>query len=547
MKRFSSSFVAALIAGSLCACGSDGDNHENDPLDDDVVINAALSDLDALLEGAPKNSELRDEPKADQVFPAQFDLMATQSPVRDQGYRGVCSIFSTVALMEHLYKKEGTIENPDFSEQYLQWSVKNQHKKFTTSGGSNATYNLEAIAKYGIVAESDWRYEDRPWSHSSHPECSGDCDDNEPVACYTNGEPPEAAKSARLWKLPKSTRYVNSKPQNIKAYMYGTGNAVISGGQFFYQGWNHGGSNLRVNKEYSRQGYVLYPNDADKEYSNAHRAGHSYLLVGWDDNLEVPIMDKNGQQVLDENGNPKVEKGFWLFKNSWGTDSFGIKNPKGAGYGWISYKYVEEFGSIAVADEPKLEPEICDDGKDNNGDNRIDCEDPKCAEDPVCVIEPEICGDGKDNDKDGDFDCDDSDCADAIECTAIRMESTKSEAIPDGYSEVLSDLEFEGEGVIKHLRVTLDITHPYRRDLAVTLYSPCYWDGGDDDCAIELYDGKSDPDRNAVDLKQTFESDALNGKIYAGDWILRVADDTEGEEGVLNSWSLEVVPEAASK
>ena len=111
------------------------------------------------------------------------------------------------------------------------------------------------------------------------------------------------------------------------------------------------------------------------------------------------------------------------------------------------------------------------------------------------------------------------------------------------FNVLRSYIDFEGEGVIKHLRVSLDITHPYRRDLAVTLYSPCYWDGGEDECAIELYDGKSDPDRNAADLKQTFDSDALNGKIYEGDWILRVADDTKGEEGVLNSWSLEVVTE----
>jgi hypothetical protein len=39
-----------------------------------------------------------------------------------------------------------------------------------------------------------------------------------------------------------------------------------------------------------------------------------------------------------------MEKGFWLFKNSWGTASFGVENPYGAGYGWLSYRYVDEYG-----------------------------------------------------------------------------------------------------------------------------------------------------------------------------------------------------------
>ena len=61
-----------------------------------------LSDWEALFADTPDPKTLPDELKADQDFPKQFDLVDLQSPVKSQGSRGVCSIFSTVALMEHL-------------------------------------------------------------------------------------------------------------------------------------------------------------------------------------------------------------------------------------------------------------------------------------------------------------------------------------------------------------------------------------------------------------------------------------------------------------
>ena len=106
----------------LFACAGGPDDGPS-PYDDDYPV----SGYDPLFQGAPNNDELPEEGKADAVYPAKFtDLLATQSSVKSQGSRGVCSIFATVALMEHLYLKEGSLPDPDFSEQYLQWSAKNE-------------------------------------------------------------------------------------------------------------------------------------------------------------------------------------------------------------------------------------------------------------------------------------------------------------------------------------------------------------------------------------------------------------------------------------
>jgi hypothetical protein len=64
----------------------------------------------------------------------------------------------------------------------------------------------------------------------------------------------------------------------------------------------------------------------------------------------------------------------------------------------------------------------CTDGLDNDGDGKTDCADPDCAADPACVgtkygIPYETnCSDGIDNDNDGLTDCADPDCANAPGC-----------------------------------------------------------------------------------------------------------------------------------
>ncbi|MDY0004002.1 MAG: proprotein convertase P-domain-containing protein, partial [Polyangia bacterium] len=428
--------------------------------------------------------------------PAKFDLAADQSPVKSQGSRGVCSIFSTVALMEHLYVKEGTLPNPDFSEQFLQWSVKIEVGSFTDSGGSNAQSNLRAISQYGIVAEQDWPYESFPWGTSQDPGCTGE---TQPTLCYTNGSPPESALAATRWKLPAG-RYVNSRTRSIKAFLTENKTAVIAGMTFFYQSWNHRASALPVNSEYWSEGYVLYPNATDKTKSAEKSAGHSILIVGWDDDLEVQQVDGEGKKVVDAQGNPVMEKGFWLFKNSWGTSGFGIRNAFGKGYGWLSMRYVEEYASVYGSGVPTLAlREICDDGLDNNYDDLVDCDDPSCSEDPACRP------------------------------SGLTFTNSTTTPIPDNLpAGITSTIIVPQAGTIESLSVSLDITHPYIGDLTVTLVGP-------DGTRVALHNREG---ASADDIRKTYLPAGFVGKASAGTWTLEVADHGASDVGTLNSWSL---------
>ncbi|MCA9488614.1 MAG: proprotein convertase P-domain-containing protein [Myxococcales bacterium] len=498
MRRLlTSAPILALLWGCQPGEGDDGDFDNFPPLSGEAE----------LYEGWPGNDKLADEGKADAIYPAKFDApMQWQSPVRSQGSRGVCSIFSTVGLMEHLYLKEGTIPNPDFSEQFLQWSVKVEVGDFATTEGSSASSNLTAINRYGIVEESDWPYQTSPWSTSNDPACTGE---NRPVKCYTNGDPPASAMAAERWHLPAG-RWISSRPDSIKAHMVSKEEAVVVGGKFFYQAWNHGASELPVNRDFYKAGYVTSPNADDIAQAERKPAGHSFLLVGWDDTLEVQKRDGQGNLLTDEAGNPLMEKGFFLFRNSWGAGTFGSTNPYGAGYGWISMAYVETYLTAYVSGLPQVDLD-------------------------------EVCGDSVDNDYDGAVDCDDSDCDTDAACagggdTQVFSYTTRTPIPDDDPTGIRADIDVSQDGTIETLAVTVDITHTYQGDLKVALVDR-------NGRQIVLHDHTGG---GADDVKRTFVVPDAVGLPASGTWSLVVADTAKSDTGTLNRWSMQITTSGGS-
>jgi C1A family cysteine protease len=322
-------------------------------LDNVAEEDAPLSSYDSVFKGAPANDSLPViDFKADAIAAKNTELLQWQSPVRNQARRGVCTIFSTIGLMEHLYLKAG-LAMPDFSEQYLQWSVKKQYGSFANSEGSNNSDNVNAITKYGIPEESLWAYNPNPWTATDDPECASTGAEGEslPTKCWTQGEPPAAALAAKQYKLPQGS-YLSTR--SIKSHMSKNHTAVVVGIDFFYQAWNHRLSTLTVSDADFRQGIVRNPNAKDVTESHKERAGHGILLVGWDDNLSFPSLDDKGQPVKDAAGNVVMQKGFYIFKNSWGTTRFGVDNAYGPGYGYIQYKYIDTYASAYVDTVPSL-------------------------------------------------------------------------------------------------------------------------------------------------------------------------------------------------
>ncbi len=468
------------------------------PYDDEFPVSE-----DNVNAGAPDNGSLPDDNKADAVYPAKFEV-GDQSPVKSQGSRGVCSIFASTALIENLYIKAGMpVAEADFSEQFLQWSAKNEQRSFTNTEGSNAEDNIEAAVRFGTVKESAWPYESFPWTAANDAECTGG--ENLPTKCYTNGEAPESAKMAQRYKLPRK-RWINTN--SIKAAIFDKKVGVNVGMTFFYQSWNHRRSTIPISDSLWRQGVVTYPNEKDKTESATHRAGHAIQLVGWDDDMEVESRDGEGKPIL-VNGVPKKEKGFWLFKNSWGTASFGTEHPTGPGYGWISYQYVKEYARAVTADLPSLMTprEVCDDGvgMDEDGDGQANCSDADCSMHPSCNQTP------------GDV--------------AHQYNAAPAAAIPDNSATgVSSTIDVSDTGTITDAKVSVTITHTYIGDLKVTLTK------GTETITVHGNTGGSQDNLTVM----SFALPSLSGKALAGAWTLKVVDSAAQDTGALASWALDV-------
>lgn len=120
----------------------------------------------------------------------------------------------------------------------------------------------------------------------------------------------------------------------------------------------------------------------------------------------------------------------------------------------------------------------------------------------------------------------------------IELEESPGMSIPDNNPRGIErTLEVMHNGLIKDIKVGLDITHTYIADLSVDLMSPGgsiisihNRSGGSDDNIIRDYDFVTLP--RLRDLK---------GQSAKGPWKLSVADLVGQDVGKLNSWSLKIV------
>jgi len=491
----------STLTASGCASAQD-DGSGDVPEDEDFP---PLPSFASLVHNTPDPASLPLDGKADAVYPAQFDLIATQTPVKSQGSRGTCSFFATCALMEHMALLSGEASGElDLSEQHAVWLVKQKDGHGEDREGSDPATNLTSYAQWGVVQEEAWPYEPSAWDEDDDPACVGALQQR-PVRCHTNGSPPSRVQGAERWHV-GAPFHINSTPQVVKHYLQTTGRAAVLSLPVHCQAWNYrSGCPRPASTSLWHRGVVSYPNEADRQGEGAGSSGHAVLLVGWDDNYEAPRRDAEGETLVDDNGDPLLERGFFIIKNSWGTSSFGRDNPYGPGYGLVSMQYVAEFGRLVMATAPGADPERCDDGVDNDGDGRADCAD--------------------------------SDCEDLHECLqgqAAIYSSAQALAIPDGDpAGVTSELLVVDDRPIAGLAVRVNLTHPWTPSLTLTLSREGY--------STEVLLRQEVLD-STEDLDATFYVSQFAVEPAEGVWRLGISDTEQGDEGRLNGWSLEVIP-----
>jgi hypothetical protein len=302
-------------------------------------------------------------------------VIALQTPVKSQGHRGTCSIFSATGMLEsHLVSVFGAPNDLNLSEEWLEYVV---HLR-NSGSGSNSRSNFRAFSNYGSPRENYFPYIGEEWesltASSLAQERCGDTLGEILKICLIGHRNPQLMglennilqyQDAELFKARQNAfalrdQYLGSMKtgasQNI--YQVSEVKALLSQKipitldiDFYYGAWNHREAaelGLTRNMDHWARGIVGYPapNSKDREVSPTQPAGHSIILVGYDDNIEVKV----DSLMADGTTKSLIYRGVYYFKNSWGTDKFGVQfmlnGNSYPGYGMITQQYAHDFGQF---------------------------------------------------------------------------------------------------------------------------------------------------------------------------------------------------------
>ncbi|MFT6071324.1 MAG: hypothetical protein ACJAT2_000506 [Bacteriovoracaceae bacterium] len=352
----------------------------------------ALSLFFSISGSASENTAYLDAPYKNLVHPIEsksnfksasrsdfLEMQAIMTPIRSQGSRGTCSIFSAIAMLESMLLMNYNFnkETLDLSEEWLEYLIMRNRN----SDGSNSWSNFNALRKYGTPYESTLPYIGQTWDESflgtlATQRC-GDLVGGLRTSCLLGHRNPRLLNSSTEELLDEGNSlydpefldarteayqfrddYINFSSSNytvyytadVKRYL-AKGYPLTLGIEFFYGAWNHNkATEFGIGREASNwnQGIVGYPERASVDYkvSKENAAGHSILIVGYDDEKIVTT------NVLMQDGSTKTftYKGVYYFKNSWGKGGFGrdfkIKGENFDGYGMITQKHAHEHGSF---------------------------------------------------------------------------------------------------------------------------------------------------------------------------------------------------------
>jgi M6 family metalloprotease-like protein len=119
-----------------------------------------------------------------------------------------------------------------------------------------------------------------------------------------------------------------------------------------------------------------------------------------------------------------------------------------------------------------------------------------------------------------------------------RGEQTPNLTIPDNrLGGVSSTIDVTVSGIVRRIRMTLDISHPFVSDLLVELLSPM----GRRAVLHSRQGGSSDDLSRAYDSERPGgELSSLVGQPMQGPWVLRISDRARADVGTLRKWSIEV-------
>ena len=163
----------------------------------------------------------------------------------------------------------------------------------------------------------------------------------------------------------------------------------------------------------------------------------------------------------------------------------------------------KDCDDAACSEDVHCQKEICDNLFDDNLNGLMDCDDPQCSKEPGC--RKEICDNNIDDDKDGSKDCDDIACSDEVICQN-EICNNKIDDNENGY------IDCEDPGCADDVACKKEIC-----DNEVDDNENGYTDCNDPDCAKDAHCQKeicdNDKDDNANGLSDCDDPDCADQEL----------------------------------
>ena len=229
---------------------------------------------------------------ASRKLPPSVRLMDQLRPVKNQGGRGTCVAFASVALREFIEGAE-----LDFSEQFLYWACKELDGM--PGAGTFIHTAMAALNEYGVCLGTTW-----PYNPTQHP------------AAESQGPPPRAAaREARQYRMVDSRPVESSLVEHYKQVLAGSDDAPgmpVIFAVLVFRSWY-------MSAETHRTGKITMPLPHERPLPG----GHALCVMGYVDDEDVP------------------GGGYFIVRNSWGAE-WAVDSPEAPGHALMPYAYVEQ-------------------------------------------------------------------------------------------------------------------------------------------------------------------------------------------------------------
>lgn len=320
-----------------------------------------------------------------QSIPRKSDvnaMMRTVTSVKNQDNRGTCSIFSATALVEALMVQTGRAGiGVDMSEEWLQYLTTLQ----SGEEGSDSPTNFNLLKLYGIPTEAQMPYIGSAWTSKYQGwgirRCGHLPRGIALRACLISHRDPNLMNKTDSELLDHThflydPEFVAARasavfyrdqlfdPANTEGGLVTSVNEIhrlLAAGipmtmefDFYYGAWNHPEAKkwgINRSPRLWRQGAVTYPEkgSTDLAYSKRSPAGHSVLVVGYDNEREISYWVR----MKDGTKKKVTRKGVYYFKNSWGLpepggwgSEFEIDGVRYPGYGMMLQDHAHDHGQF---------------------------------------------------------------------------------------------------------------------------------------------------------------------------------------------------------